>query len=283
MQHIGLIGIGNVGSGFARMLREASYPLAILDRDPERMKPALALGAEPAGTPGEVADKSDIVLLALPGSPPVEAVMEGPDGLLSHLRQGQLIVDTGTTRPATDIHYEKRCRERGAALIDAPITGRSAGWIIMVGGAQQDFETARDVLTCLAYKLKHVGPIGHGQVLKLMNQLVQAGQLAVWSEAVTFGQRAGLDPRLLRDYLEFPIPESLYGDDFRGGGTLALHYKDLGYLLELAHEAGANIPVTGLVHEIFKATNFAGDPDWSQPGIVTYWRSLNTPRPAAGD
>ena len=104
------------------------------------------------------------------------------------------------------------------------------------------------------------------------------GQWAVWSEAIEFGRQAGIEPRLLSEHLEFGVPESLYGEDFSGGGTLGLHYKDLGYILDLAHDTGANIPITGLVHEIFKASKVGGERDWSQPGIVTYWRRLNRPR-----
>ncbi len=279
MEHVGLIGLGNVGGGFARTLREAGYPLTVLDKDPAKLKPALTLGADAAATPGEVADKTAIIILSLPGSPPVEAVMEGPDGILTHLRKGQLVIDTGTTRPQTDIHYETLCRASGAGLIDAPITGRSKGWIMMVGGSESDFNKARTLLSSLSYKLEHVGPVGRGQVLKLANQLVLAGQWAVWSEAVTFAQQAGLDPHLLSDCLEFPVPDSVYGDDFGAAGTLALHYKDLAYIIELAHDTGANIPVTSLVHEVFKAANVAGDPAWNQPGIVTYWRRLNKSKP----
>lgn len=278
MERIGLIGVGNVGSGFARMLREAGYPLTVFDKDAKKMEPAIALGAEAAASPGEVAGTCDAIILSLPGSPLVEAVMEGEDGILARLREGQLVIDTGTSRPETDIRYEKVCGERGAGFVDAPITGRSKGWIMMVGGTEENFEKARPVLTHLSYKLKHVGPVGSGQVLKLMNQLVLAGQWAVWSEAIEFGRQAGLEPRLLSEYLEFGVPESLYGDDFSGGGTLGLHYKDLGYILDLAHDTGANIPITGLVHEIFKASKVGGERNWSQPGIVTYWRRLNESR-----
>jgi 3-hydroxyisobutyrate dehydrogenase-like beta-hydroxyacid dehydrogenase len=275
MERVGLIGLGNVGSGFARTLVDAGYPLTVLDKNRERTEAAVGLGADPAATPGEVADRADIILLSLPGSPPVEAVMEGADGILGHLRAGQLVVDTGTTRPATDIHYEGLCAEKGAGFIDAPITGRSAGWIMMVGGSAESFEKAQAVLTRLSYKLKHIGPVGYGQALKLVNQLVLAGQLAVWSEAIEFGRQADLDPRLLSDHLEFPVPEVLYGDDFAAGGHLALHYKDLGYILELAHDTEASVPITSLVHEIFKAVRVSGDPSWAQAGIITYWRALN--------
>ena len=275
MEGIGLIGVGNVGSGFARMLREAGYPLTVFDKDPKKMEPAIALGAEAAASPAEVAEKCDAIILSLPGSPLVEAVMEGDDGVLAHLREGQLVIDTGTSRPETDMKYEKLCGERDAGFVDAPITGRSKGWIMMVGGTEENFEKARPVLTHLSYKLKHVGPVGCGQVLKLMNQLVLAGQWAVWSEAIEFGRQAGLEPRLLSEYLEFGVPEVMYGDDFSAGGQLGLHYKDLGYILDLAHDTEANIPVTALVHEIFKGAKIAGKPDWFQAGIIAYWRRLN--------
>jgi len=275
MESIGLIGIGNIGSHFARRLREAGYPLTVFDIDAKKMDFAVGLGARPAATPGEVAENSDIVLLCLPGSPAVEEVMEKLKGIISHLRRGHLIIDTGTTRPDTDIRYAKECEKRGAGFIDAPITWRSKGLIIMVGGSPENFERGKEVLSCLSYKLKHIGPIGHGQMLKLMNQMVLAGQLAVWAEVIEWGKKGGIDPRLLRDYLEFPIEEALYGDDFHGSGTLALHYKDLQYALQIAHDNGANAPVTSIVHEAFKAAKVLGEQDWSQPGIATYWRRLN--------
>jgi 3-hydroxyisobutyrate dehydrogenase-like beta-hydroxyacid dehydrogenase len=280
MESVGLIGLGNVGSGFAQKLAEAGYRLTVLDKDCSRMEAATSAGAHAASTPGEVAKDSDIVLLSLPGSHVVEAVMEGDDGVLAHLREGHLVVDTGTSRPQTAIRYDKLCRERGAGFIDAPITGRGAGWIMMVGGAEENFEKGREVLTCLSYKLEHIGPIGHGQLLKLANQLVLAGQWAVWGEAIEFSRKAGLEPRLLSECLDFSVPEVMYGDDFSAGGHLALHYKDLGYILEVAHDAEASIPLTGFVHEAFKEAKVAGEPNWGQAGVITYWRRLNAPPPS---
>jgi 3-hydroxyisobutyrate dehydrogenase-like beta-hydroxyacid dehydrogenase len=277
MERVGLIGLGNVGSGFAQKLVEARYPLTVLDKDCTRMEVATSAGAHAASTPGEVANGSDIVLLSLPGSHVVEAVMEGDDGILAHLREGHLVVDTGTSRPQTAVRYDKLCRERGAGFIDAPITGRGPGWIMMVGGTEESFEKGREVLTCLSYKLEHIGPIGHGQLLKLANQLLLAGQWAVWGEAIEFTREVGLEPRLLSECLEFSVPEVMYGEDFSAGGHLALHYKDLGYILEAAHDAEASIPLTSLVHEAFKEAKVAGEPNWGQAGVVTYWRRLNAP------
>lgn len=275
MQSIGLIGAGNVGSGFAKKLREAGYPLTVYDRDRGRREAAVALGAAAADWPGQVTDKSDVVLLSLPGSHVVEAVMEGPEGVVAHLGGGQVVVDTGTSRPQTAVRYEKLCAEKGAGFIDAPITGRSKGWIMMVGGAPEHFEKAREVLECLSYKLKHVGSIGQGQVLKLMNQLVLAGQQSTYAETIAFMEKAGMDPHLLGEYLEFPVPEAMYGHDFGTSGTLALHYKDLGYILELAHDLEASAPLASMIHEFFKGAKVAGEPGWWQAGVVEYWRKLN--------
>jgi 3-hydroxyisobutyrate dehydrogenase-like beta-hydroxyacid dehydrogenase len=274
MERVGLIGVGNIGRHFTRLLLEKGYPLAALDRDPERMRFAQEAGAQVASSPAEVARNSEIILLSLPGSPAVESVMEGPDSLLNALGQGQIVVDTGTSRPETDIRYERLVREKGAALIDAPITWRSPGLIFMVGGDEKAYNRAKGVIEAISYKHRYVGPIGHGQKLKLMNQIILAGQLAIHAEAVAFAQRVELAPQLLKEYLEFPISDALLTREFSGSGTLALHYKDLLYALELAHEAGAHIPLTSLVHEIFKLAAFQGDPDWSQPGILKYWEVL---------
>ncbi len=274
MQKIGLIGVGNIGSRFAQILCQAGHTVVVFDADSKKMVATASLGARLATNPAEVAARSDVILLCLPDSRAVEHVMEGSEGLLAALKPAQLVVDTGTTHPETDIRYARRCEEKGAGLIDAPITGRSQGFIFMVGGTPENFARAREVLERLGYKVKHIGPVGRGQMLKLMNQMVLAGQWAVWAEAMAWGEKAGVEPRLLRDYLEFPVDEGLYGDDFTGGGTLALHYKDLGYALDLAHKNGAVVPVTNVVHEAFKAVKAWGDPSWTQAGIVTYWRRL---------
>ncbi len=130
----------------------------------------------------------------------------------------------------------------------------------------------------MSYKLKHVGPIGSGQVLKAINQTILADRLAVYAENFEFAKMHGIDPHLLKDFLEFDIPDAFFTDQFVGGGHLLLHYKDLLYALEMAHDSGAQIPLTSLVHEIFKATAISGDPRWFQLGIINYWRRLNQKR-----
>jgi 3-hydroxyisobutyrate dehydrogenase-like beta-hydroxyacid dehydrogenase len=270
-KRVGLIGVGNIGTHFSKKLTEAGFPLTVFDLDEAKVQRAVDLGASAAESTVEVAEASDVILLSLPSSKPVEAVM---DSLLPVLQTGQVVADTGTSRRETDVQYAKLCAEKGAALIDAPITWRSGGPTIMVGGEAQHFEQAREVLEAVSNKLQHVGPIGHGQALKYVNQMILAGQLAVWCESVEFAKSCGLDPELIAEHLEFPVPDVLFGDDFSGTGTLKLHYKDLGYILEAAHETGAHVPVSNVAHEAFKYADTTGDPLWGQPGIATYWRAL---------
>jgi 3-hydroxyisobutyrate dehydrogenase-like beta-hydroxyacid dehydrogenase len=179
---------------------------------------------------------------------------------LGVLQQGQILVNTSTTHPQVDAYYAEQCTRAGATWVDAPVTWRPQGLIVMVGGEAEAYQRVLPILQTFAYRVVHVGEVGSGQKLKAVNQLILADQL----------------PELIRDALELPVPEAVRGEEFAGGGQLALHYKDLGYILELAHEHESAIPVTSLVHEIFKATKRFGDSNWTQPGIVTFWRRLNS-------
>jgi len=256
---------------YSTKLTEARYPLTAFDLDRAKMQYAVDLGAVGADTPADVAAASDIVVLSLPGSKPVDEVM---NAMLPALRPGQLVIDTGTSRRETDVEWAAACEPKGVGFMDAPITWRKGGLTIMAGGTEAQFEQGRGVLEVIGHRVRHVGPTGSGQLLKYVNQMILAGQLAVWCESVEFAKSCDLDPKLIAEHLEFDVPETLFGDDFSGSGTLKLHYKDLGYILEAAHETGAHVPVANVAHEAFKYADLTGDPLWGQPGIATYWRML---------
>lgn len=272
MKDIGLIGLGNIGSYYTKKLLTAGYPLTVFDIDKTKLDAAAGQGAKAAASAAEVVENSDIILLSLPGSPAVESVM---DSVLGVLRTGQLVIDTSTNRPSTSIRYEKLCAEKGVGFIDSPLTSKAVGHYLMVGGTKENFEKGEEILKCIGYKYKHIGKIGDGAVLKLINQAVQAGELAVHAEAVEMAKMHNIDPTLLKSYLEFNISDRLFSGEYHGGGHLALHYKDLGYLIEIAHDSGANIPISSFVHEIFKTSRRYGHPDWYQVGIQTYYKRLN--------
>jgi 3-hydroxyisobutyrate dehydrogenase-like beta-hydroxyacid dehydrogenase len=277
VKNVGLIGLGNVGSYYVKRLLDAGYPLTVFDIDPQKLETAVKQGADPADTPAKVAQNSDFIILALPKSEIVEAVMESEHGVLSILKTGQMVIDTSTSRPKTAIRLEELCEAKGGGFIDSPLTWRGPGHthILMVGGKEVSFKKAEEILKCLSYKYRLIGPVGTGQILKMVNQAVLANQMAIHAEAVEFTKKYGLDPKLLKDLLEFDIPDELLAEYYCGCGELALHYKDLGYLLEMAHESCVNIPISSLVHEIFKTSKVYGEPRWREPGIQTYFQRLN--------
>jgi 3-hydroxyisobutyrate dehydrogenase-like beta-hydroxyacid dehydrogenase len=244
MKNVGLIGLGNIGSYYVKKLREASYPLTVFDIDPQKREAAVKQGAIQADTAAKVTQNSDCVILSLPNSEVVESVMEGEHGVLSVLKAGKVVIDTSTSRPKTAIRLEKLCEAKGAGLIDSPLTRRGSGHILMVGGKEVYFKKVEEILKCLSYKYRLLGPIGTGQILKIINQAVIATQTAVHAEAVELTKKYGLDPALLKEFLEFDIPEGLLAEDYCSCGELAFMYKDLGYLLEMAHDNCANIPIT---------------------------------------
>lgn len=274
-KRIGLIGLGNIGSFYTTQLLKDQYPLTVLDTDAERMKKAEMAGAKTVANPAALAEVSDIIILSLPNSEIVEAIMQQSDGILSVLKKGQLVIDTSTCRPSTAVKMEKLCNEKDAGFIDSPLTWREPGQILMVGGDENLYHQCKDVLDCISYKNKHIGPIGSGQFLKAANQAILACMVTINAEVVEFTKKCGLDPKLLRDYLEFNISEDLYTKDYTGGGHLALHYKDLGYLLEIAHDLEASIPVNSLVHEIFKSAKQYGESNWKQVGVQSYYTRMN--------
>ena len=273
---IGIIGLGFIGFEYASKLLNGGYSLTVLDCDAEKQRKVVSLGAIGATTPAQVAKNSDIVLLALPNSEIVEATMGGKNGVLSALDRGKLVIDTSSCRPQTSVLLDALCREKGAGFLDAPLTRKAKGHILMVSGSKEDFAIAEEIFGCISYKYQRVGEAGAGQTLKKIQQGIGAGLLAVYAENIELTKSCGLDPKLLRELLEFDIPDSLYTEDYAGGGNLWMNYKDLGYLMEIAHDKCANVPLSALVHEIFKAVRISGEPDWIQAGIQTYYRKLNT-------
>jgi len=272
---VGIIGIGMIGRQFTQKITEAGLPLTVYDVKQEKIESAVELGAQAASSAKEVTERSDAVLLCLPGSPPVEAAMNGSEGILSGVSERQIIIDTGTTRPSTDIEYAAKVRARGGRMVDAPITGRAQGFTIMVGGTEEDFLEAKPVLEIVGHKVAHIGPLGYGQRMKLVNQFILAGRLSVYSEAVVMAARLGLNPEELASILDFQqAKQPLHGHiQTPGGQLLALHTKDMEYLSELVEEEDIYAPLTEVVTKIFQETRNRGEQDWNQTAIVTHWKA----------
>src|SRR5215218_6677297 len=170
-EKVGFIGLGIMGRPMAKNLMEADYELVLHNRSPEKAEELAGEGnARAAGSPREVAEACDIVITMLPDSPDVE------DGVLDGIRDGALLVDMSTISPVVTEELSEKVRERGASMLDAPVSGGDVGAIegalsIMVGGSEEDFERARPLFDVMGKVATHVGPTGTGQVVKACNQI----------------------------------------------------------------------------------------------------------------
>ncbi|MFI5913280.1 NAD(P)-dependent oxidoreductase [Dactylosporangium sp. NPDC051541] len=247
---IGFAGLGNMGGRMCAAIVRGGREVLGYDVRPELVT---AAGATPAGSAGELSDGSDIVLLSLPDSHVVEAVVLGDDGLLAHARPGQIIVDLSTAAPDSTTRIHRLLGERGAAYLDAGISGGAAAaeraaLTMMVGGDPAVLERARPVLELFAADIFHCGPSGAGHTVKLLNNFLNAIALSATAEVMVAGKKAGLDLEVLLAVLNASsgvnfatlnrFPKIIHGDYLRGGLTNTLMLKDVNLYVELAARLG---------------------------------------------
>jgi len=282
-QHVGLIGVGNVGGRMARDLVAAGHPLTVFDVNSEAVARAAELGAAIAQSPKDVARQADIVLLSLPNSDIVDSVVESEDGVLAGLAEGKLLVDMSTSLPKRTLRLVGVCNARNVRMIDAPISFGPHGMDIMVGGPEEWFEEAKTIFDVVGHKATWVGPHSHGNVTKLVQNMISGVGIAVIAEMLAFAVKAGVDPERMLEairttgagsrQLEYGVPRML-AHDFGTGGQLALHYKDVKYALQTAHELNAVTPFTAALYDVFNGALADGDRRWAQVGCITYWERL---------
>jgi len=216
MNDIGIIGVGYIGSLFLDELLDAGYDVTVFDLDAEQVQAATERGASAADSPADLAREVDAVVVALPGSPEVEATMEGEAGLLESLTAGQVVVDATTTLPETSVACERLCRDRDVQFVEAPITGGSPrpNHHVMVGGTETAHDAAREVLDAVCDDHVRIGDVGDATVFKLALQLHYAGQKAVDAEVVEFCCDSGVDPAPLNEFLELGVWDRYFTGEY---------------------------------------------------------------------
>jgi 2-hydroxy-3-oxopropionate reductase len=281
---VGFIGLGIMGRPMAKNLMEAGYELVLHNRSPEKAEELAKEGnATAAGSPREVAEACDIIITMLPDSPDVEAVVVGDGGVLEGIRDGALLVDMSTISPVVTEELSEKVREKGASMLDAPVSGGDVGAIdgalsIMVGGSEEDFERARPLFDVMGKVATHVGPIGAGQVVKACNQIVVALTIEAVSEALVLGSRGGVAPEKLVEALSGGLAgsavmeakkEKFFSHDFEPGFRIELHHKDLGIALAAGREYGVALPVTAIVDQMLEASKAKGRGDQDHSALLT--------------
>lgn len=252
---IGIIGVGLMGHGIASNVQKHGYPLVLLDHPGNQpVGDLLAGGATKAVTPAEIAAKADIIILCVPGSPQVEDVLYGDDGLLASINAGTVIIDCSTALPSSTMKIAADVAEAGGHFLDAAMTrtpkeAAQGRLNLVVGGDQAVFEQHKPLLESYAENITYVGPTGSGHRMKLVHNFVSLGFTAVLAEAASCAEHAGIAPEALLEILGNgggggvvlerlrPYIQSRDPSGFRFSMTNAL--KDMTYYATMADESGA--------------------------------------------
>ena len=267
METIGFIGLGNMGSRMAGNIQKSGYPLVVYDVREEVTKPFLDKGARLGGSPAEVARLSDVTFTSLPGPAELEAVAVGPQGILEGIEKGSVYVDLSTSRPSLIRQIEPRFRQKGAYVLDAPVSGGKTGaasgnLAVMVGGDQEIYLRVKPILDSFGDKVYYAGSIGAGTVCKLVHNMIGHGMRQAIAEGLTLGVKAGVEPRALWECVRRGnvgrmalLHEALAQTVLRGkfepaNFALALARKDMGLATELGREFNVPLPVANMAEQI---------------------------------
>jgi 3-hydroxyisobutyrate dehydrogenase len=273
MTTVAFLGLGAIGAPMARHLAPPATPLTVWNRTAARAAElAAATGARHAASPADAARGADLVITCLPTSREVEALLDGPDGLLAGLTTGALLVDCTSGDPASSRRIAARLAAQGIGFIDAPVSGGVAGaergaLTVMVGGDAADLERARPVLDHVAARIVHVGPVGAGHAVKAVNNALLASHIWSLAEGLLALERTGVDPAVALQVInassgrsnasENLFPERVLTRAFPRTFRLALLDKDVGIAAQVAREAGVPAPSLQLTSELLRMAHLA--------------------------
>lgn len=288
---IGFIGVGLMGHGMAKNLVTKGHPLVVLGhRNREPVEHLKSLGAREAATPRELAAQCEIVHLCVTGSPQVEANMRGADGLLAGAKPGTVIVDCSTSNPVSTLALAEEAQARGVHFVDAPLSRTpkeaEAGTLdTMVGAPPEVFARLEPVLRCWAGNVVHLGPVGLGHKMKLINNFVAMGYAALFSEALAIARKSGLtveqfhsvigSGRMRSPFYDTFMQWTLAHDENAHRFTISNAHKDMRYLAAMANEAGAVNPLQADVKNMFAAMEAAGEGARFVPMLADFVARLN--------
>ena len=281
-ERIGFIGVGAMGSGMAGNLLAKGWPLTVLAyKKRDAIDKLVAQGAKEAATPKALALESDVIVLCVTGSPQVEQVVKGKDGLTS-AGKPLLIIDCSTSNPSVTTQLAAELATQAITLVDAPLarTPKEAAegkLDVMVGGAPNAVARARPILEAFAARVIPTGPVGTGHTMKLLNNFISMGYSAIYSEALMLGAKAGLTPQVFdsvlrgsrmdcafyQAFFDFVLNRNENAQRFAMANAL----KDMSYLASFAQASGAVNPMGAAVRNSFATAVAAGQGEAFVPAL----------------
>ncbi len=287
-----------MGEPMARSLQKAGFSVtACAYRRRERLERLLAGGVTEAEHPAAVAAASEVVITCVPDAPQVEEALFGPHGAASGANAGTLFIDMSTISPVATRTYARRLAELGHRFVDAPVSGgpvraASGTLTIMAGGSDADVAAARPVLEAMGTP-HHLGPVGMGETVKLVNQIIISNVMIANAEALTFAKRSGADLEAVRavissatgsNYLlEHWLPKTWFAGTFEGGFALDLLRKDLNAALEAARTMVLPMPASALAYQLYTLQSAEGDGSRDYTAIAKFYDGIAGEQVAAGD
>jgi 2-hydroxy-3-oxopropionate reductase len=278
---IGFIGLGIMGCPMALNLKNAGHELIVPER--KSLTPEIRAAAEVVADPKSVAAKSEVLILMVPDTPDVQAVLFGQNGAAEGLKRGTLVIDMSSISPLETKEFAKKVNARGCDYLDAPVSGGEVGakqatLTIMVGGPDAAFARAKPLFELMGKNITHVGSEnGAGQTCKVANQIIVALNIEAVSEALLFASKAGADPAKVRQALMGGFAASrileVHGErmikrTFDPGFRIELHQKDLSLALAGARALGISLPNTATAQELFNSCTANGGAKWDHSAMV---------------
>src|SRR6266700_5143162 len=285
---VGFIGVGNMGNPMAGNVLKAPFPMTVFDTNPKAMENLVAAGAKRARSAREVVDQSEVVLTSLPASPDVEAMYLAAGGLVESAKPGTILIDLSSVLPSTPRKIEPVAKKRGVHFLEAPVSGgvsgaRAATLAIMVGGEAEPLSRARPVLLAIGPNIFHVGPVGAGNTVKAINNMMACVNSLAMMEGLVLGLKAGLDPMIIHDVVKASsggskaldrIPRAIIPRDFETGFKVFLMNKDLETFNTIAKELHVPVSFSNVAQRYEQAAMAAGLADKDTTVVMTIIEKL---------
>jgi 3-hydroxyisobutyrate dehydrogenase len=279
---VAVLGLGLMGSGMARNLLRAGFPVTVFNRSPARAASLADAGARVASSARDAAADADVIVSMVADDRAARAVWMGEQGALAGVKTGALLVESSTISVGWIKELAREAQSHGATLIDAPVTGSreqaAAGQILfLAGGSADDVERVRPVLAAMGRDVVHAGPTGSGALLKLVNNFLCGAQVAVLAETLAFVERSGLDPTTAVDMLlngagGSPVVKTLaarmVARDFDPHFVLRLMAKDLTYAREEAAQRGLTLQTATCALGLFERAIETGQGDRDFAAVI---------------
>lgn len=285
---VGFLGTGIMGLPMARRIAGAGYRVVAWNRTHDKATPLAAAGVEVAGRAHDAVRDADVVICMLSSGPACDDILLGDEGVLAEMRASSVLIVMSSIPVDTAQRQATAAAARAVGYLDAPVSGGQKGaqdgtLAIMVGGDESMFERSRAVLQTMGRPTR-IGPAGTGQLAKLVNQMMVASTLAAVAEAMLLAERGGADPAQVRAALLGGFADStilrqhaarMIAQDFQPGGPAKYQVKDTRTAIGFAQSVGLELPVLGLVDDLFSDMVENGDGELDHSAVIRELRRRN--------